>query len=130
MHMTTPRNFALALALTVAAATAHAGIKASAFNTGGGLVVYSPAEVFVPLNNSGASTLNFKLASAGKKILTYSAECAVNAPAGSSGSHLDLDIYVNGVVVAPTVGAIDAFCTSNGTTGFGSWVRSSITVPI
>jgi len=129
--MTTLRNAALALALTGAGATAHAGVKANAVQSMFNWSRYSPAEVFVPLNSAGATTLSFKLGSAGKKVLTYSAECAVAAPAGNSIAWLDLDIHVNGVIVAPTAGTGDAFCTSNGTETLGDgWVRASITVQI
>ena len=101
--MSTLRNIGLALALTSAAASAHAGVKASAVS--GGLFTSSNAEVFVPLNNVGATTLNFNLAAAGKKVLTFSAYCAVNSPAGYTTAWLDVDIVVNGVVVAPTPGS-------------------------
>jgi hypothetical protein len=122
-------NAALALALTAAAATAQAGIKASAVLPGTS-VVPSPAEYFVPLDNTSATTLTFNLSSAGKKVLTYSALCAVQAPAGDGTAFLDLDIYVNGVVVDPTVGNRDAFCSASGTGDLDGWVRASITVPI
>jgi|SRR5687767_7848789 len=124
----TLRQTVLALALASTAAAVHAGVKASAIRPGN-FVALSPNEVLVPLNATGATTLSFSLPSAGKKILTYSAECAVDAPAGSNG-WLTLDIYVNGVVVAPTVGTTDPFCSGNGTAGFDGYVRASITIPI
>ena len=123
--MTTVRNVALALALAGAAATVHAGVKASAVTTANG--VYSFAEDFLPLNEAGATTLKFKLSGAGKKVLTYSATGAVYGPMGA---WLDLDIYVNGVIVAPTVGGGDPFCGANETTQADGWIRASITVPI
>jgi hypothetical protein len=126
--MTTLRTAALALALA-AAATAQAGVKASAINPGR-VVTTSPEEFFMPLNAAGAMTLTFSLGSAGRKVLTYSALCAVNALAGDTSAFLDLDIYVNGVVVEPTVGNRDAFCSASGTARFDGWVRASITVPI
>ena len=124
----TLRNAALALALAGVAATAHAGVKASAIRPGN-FVALSPIETLVPLNTAGATTLNFTLPSAGKKVLTYSAECAVDAPAGTFG-WVTLDIYVNGVVVAPTVGTTDPFCSGNGAAGFDGYVRASITIPV
>jgi hypothetical protein len=127
--MTTLRTAALALALTAAAAAAHAGVKASAIRAGNWFAS-SPAEVFVPLDAAGATTLTFNLGSGGKKLLTYSAECAVDASVGETSGYLELDIYVNGVVVVPTGGSYESFCSSNGTTGFDGWVRTSITVPI
>jgi hypothetical protein len=127
--MTMLRNAALVLALTGATAGAHAGVRASAI-TAFNLVTYSAAEVFVPLNDAGATTLSFNPGSSGKKVLTFSAECAVAAPAGVSNAWLDLDIYVNGVIVAPTASTAEAFCSSNGTPSLDGWTRASITVAI
>lgn len=127
--MKTYRNAVLALALAGTAATAQAGIKASVVNTSYWSAP-SAEQSLVSLDAAGATTLSFKLPSAGKKILTFSAICSVEAPAGDTLSWLDLDILVNGVVVAPTVGADDAFCSANGTIGFDGYVRASITIPI
>ena len=123
------RHVALALALAGTAATAQASTKASAVNTS----VWgtrSPAQSLVSLNAAGATTLSFTLASAGQKVLTFSAICSVNAPADDALSWLDLDIVVNGVVVAPTVGGDDAFCSANGTISGDGYVQASITIPI
>jgi hypothetical protein len=68
------------------------------------------------------------LPAAGRKVLTYSAECSVDAPAGNSSAWVELDIIVNGVTIPPTVGTSDAFCGADGVAGFGGWVRPSITV--
>lgn len=126
--MRTLRHAALALALAGVTATAHAGIKASAVN--GSLFTFSNAEAFVPLNSAGATTLSFNLAGASKKVLTFSAYCAVYAPAGVTTAWLDVDIVVNGVVVAPTSGSGDPFCSSNGSGQFDGYVRTSTTVSI
>jgi len=133
-YKTALRNAALAVALAAAATTAHAGVKASAVNPVN-LGYTSPEGAFVVLNAAGATTLNFNLSSAGKKILTYSAGCAVNAPTGNTAAFVQLDIYVNGVIVAPTNGDAlsgeDPFCSANGVFGFtDGQVRASITVPI
>jgi hypothetical protein len=129
--MTTLRNIGLALALAGAAASAHAGVKASAVKTGYGVYTSSAAAVQVVLNNAGDTTVNFTLGSAGKKVLKFSAGCGVNANFGNTSAWLDLDIIVNGVIVAPTVGSGDPFCSSNGIgAGVGRSVRSSIIVPI
>src|SRR5262245_32071152 len=90
----TLRNAAVAVALAGVSATSHASVKASAVN--GGVFTQGSAEVFVSLNNAGATTLNFNLASGGKKVLTFSAYCAVNSAAGLTTAWLDLDIIVNG----------------------------------
>lgn len=125
----TLRHAAFVLALAGVAATAHAGVKASALRPGN-WVALSRDQVLVPLNAAGATMLSFNIPSAGKKILTYSAECAVNAAAGEAGAWLDLDILVNGVVVSPTNSTTDPFCTANGVAGFDGYVRASITIPL
>jgi hypothetical protein len=128
--MKTLRNAAFSLALAAVAATAHAGVKVSAVTTNNAFRTSTPDEVFVPLNNAGATTISFNLSSAGKKVLTYSAECAVFDALGY-GSWLDIDIYVNGVIVAPTANHDDAFCTAHGTEEDDPrYVRASITVAI
>lgn len=124
----TLRNAVLAVALASAAVTAQAGVKASAVNTSN-WIAFTRGPELVPLNAAGATTLSFSLASAGKKLLTFSSECAVNAPTGIYGDYLDLDIVVNGVVVAPTVDG-SPFCSANGTGFFDGYIRTSITIPI
>ncbi|MFT3955504.1 MAG: hypothetical protein QM722_14260 [Piscinibacter sp.] len=87
------------------------------------------AQVAIPGMTSGlfANPLN------GRFVVTFSGECAVNAPAGSTSAWTDVDIVVlnaAGAVVRtlpPTVGAADAFCASNGTVGFDGWESNSIT---
>jgi hypothetical protein len=127
--MKTFPQVALALLLAGTVATAQAGIKASAVHIGG-ISTVTPAPALVRLDAAGATTLSFTLPGAGKKILTFSAVCSVDAPTGDSLSWADLDIIVNGVVVAPTVGSDDAICSANGTTGKNDFVRASITTPI
>ena len=66
-------------------------------------------------------------------VITFSAEYAVDAPAGNPNAWLDVDIVLlnpttNAVVytASPTVGAADAFCSSTGTAGFGHWATHSV----
>ena len=66
-------------------------------------------------------------------IITFSAECAVDAPAGNPNAWMDVDIVLlnattNAVVytAAPTAGAADAFCSSTGTAGFGHWATHTV----
>ena len=127
--MNTIRQGVLALALAGAAATAQAGIRASAINTSNWLAP-SAVQSLVALDPSGMTTLNFTLPGAGKKVLTFSAICSVRAPAGDFLSWVDLDIVVNDVVVQPTVGNDDAFCSANGTSKYDDYVRATITIPI
>lgn len=66
-------------------------------------------------------------------VVTYSAECAVDAPAGDTASWVDVDIQVldaGGAVVGtltPTAGTGDAFCAANGTLGFDGWGSYAVT---
>jgi hypothetical protein len=121
------RNTALALALATAAASSYAlklsHVRPGNFTAGAGFTL-------VPLNAAGQTTIFFNLGGASKKVLTYSAECSVDAPAGNNFAWTDIDIIVNGVVVPPTAGSSDAFCSADGVAGFGGYVRASITVLI
>jgi hypothetical protein len=66
-------------------------------------------------------------------VITFTAECAVDAPAGNPNAWMDLDIVLEnpttGAVVytaAPTAGSGDAFCSSTGTAGFGHWASHAV----
>ena len=86
---------------------------------------------FMPLPNM--TSLAFANAANQRFVVTYSAECAVNAAAGNTTAYTDVDIVVLdpfGVVVqtlSPTDGNQDVFCTANGTAGFDGWSRNSVT---
>jgi hypothetical protein len=116
-------------ALVVMSSTAVAAVRgfhARAGNFSSATV----AGVDVPLNAAGATIVTFNLPKKGKKVLTFSAECSVNAAAGNDSAWVDLDIIVNGVVVPVTNQTADGFCAADGSAGFSGWVRSSITVLI
>lgn len=95
---------------------------------------FSTASATIPITRNASNlpltviSLNAPLA--GTYILTYSAECAVRAPAANNEAYLDLDILVNNVAMKPTVGTEDAFCAANGTSIFDGWARNSITVAV
>lgn len=82
---------------------------------------------------SGMTTAFFANALNQRFYVTFSSECAVNAPAGNTSAWTDIDIVVlnaAGAVVQtmpPTVGAGDAFCASNGTAGFDGWETNAVT---
>jgi hypothetical protein len=123
------RIYQIAMAVTLASITtvSHAGVKLSATN---GTNFTSAATTFLPLNAAGATTVSFNLTAAKKMVLTFSTECSVDAPAGNSTAWVDIDIIVNGAVVSPTTGALDGFCSANGTAGFDGWETNSMTVVI
>lgn len=66
-------------------------------------------------------------------IVTFSAECAVDAPAGNTTAWLDVDLELldavtNAVVLTltPSVGNMDALCSSNGTAANDGWASNSV----
>jgi hypothetical protein len=111
-------------ALAAGPASAHLITSQAApgtqFVAGGGLV---------PL--LGMTSIPFFNAAGQRFVVTFSAECAVLAPAGNHTASTDIDIVVllGGAVVqtlAPTFGNGDAFCSANGTPAFDGWSRNSI----
>lgn len=122
------RQAACALALSALAVAAQAkviisGVYPSNFS-------FSTATSLVPLASTGATSRTFNITKAGTYVLTFSAECSVDAPAGDNAAWVDLDILIDGVAVAPTSGTSDAFCSANGTLGFDGWAHPSITIPV
>lgn len=86
------------------------------------------AQVVIP----GMTTAPFVKLFGRNYIVNFSAECAVDAPAGNSSGWTDVDIVLlnlAGAVVttlAPTAGAFDGFCAANGTAGFDGWEMNAI----
>jgi hypothetical protein len=117
---------ASALALVTVAGPATAAVLASTNN--------SANFTFTTGTPTLLSTAGFFLNANESFVVTFSAECAVDAAAGNSSAWTDIDIQlVNaaGAVVAtllPTSGSADAFCTSNGTVGFDGWTTASMTL--
>src|SRR5262245_44437564 len=97
------------VALAAVSMTADAAIKLTATRTG--LFYAGNAVVALPLNNAGATTLSFNLTANQNLLLSYSAMCSPDEIFGDGA--LGIDIEVNSVVVAPTVGTLDAFCQLN-----------------
>lgn len=117
----------------LAAALAFSGMASARVLAGNGYpnnFSYATSGTYVPITAAAATTLTVNAAKAGRYVLTYSAECAVDAPAGDTSSWVDIDIEVNGTVVRPTLGTQDAFCSANGTLGFDGWVRASVTTTV
>jgi hypothetical protein len=91
---------------------------------------YNVNNTAVPLNNLGQTILSFNSPSNRLAMLTYSAECSADNGAATNAGWVHLDIEVNGVIQAPTVGSADAFCSPDGFAGSTGWVRPSITIPV
>lgn len=124
----------LAVAAIAAASIAGTSIPASAevalYAQRKGNFTFSTATALVPLKANGRTSLSFVFdeTERGIRAITFSAECAVDAAAGSFTAWVDIDILVNGIAIPPTDLTSDAFCASNGTAGFDGWATQSITV--
>jgi hypothetical protein len=120
----------------------HMVVGALALLAAGQAAAQSIAAVTAPGNWShglgqiaipGMLTPLFANAAGQRFIVTFSSECAVDAPAGDINSWLDVDIVVldaAGAVVAtlpPTAGNADAYCAANGSLGFDGWTTQSVT---
>lgn len=116
-----------ALALAATAGTANAAVKAS--GTVNNNFSFTTPTAAVPVNG-GATSLTVTNTKATKLIITYSAECAVDAPASNTTAWVDIDLNLNGVAIAPTAGTLDAFCSANGSASFDAWNRASITTVV
>jgi hypothetical protein len=117
----------LALALASVSAIGSAAVTGSAVRPG---YWQSEVDAYVPLNAAGTTTLTIYPSSSGVRVLTFSASCAVLANAGDTSAWVDLDIVVNGQVVAPTAGTHNQFCNANGSGWYSGYTRASITIPI
>lgn len=98
-----------------------------------GNFTFNTAEAAVPIevnNNGTVYSHMFNINKAGTYLFNYSAECSVLAAAGVHNAWVDLDLMDGLLVLAPTVGNTDAFCSSNGTGAYGQWTRASITIPV
>lgn len=119
-----------ALMLTAAATGVSAKVIASGTSAGNGAGAgFTVNNTPIPLNGA-ATTLSFNSAKAGRFVLTFSAECSADTGTTTATGWTEIDVEVNGVIVAPTVGSSDAFCSPNNTAGHDSWIRPSITLPV
>lgn len=94
-----------ALVLSVSAGAVSAKVIASA--TRANNFTYNVSPTPVPLDLAGATALSFNVNKAGTYVLTYSAECSADNGAATNAGWVEIDIEINGVVVAPTVGSAD-----------------------
>ena len=127
------RKGAVVLALGLLAAT-QASATALISHTRSGNFTFSSAsgQVAVPIAAGIFQTPVFFNAAGQRFIVSYTAECAVAAAAGNASTWLDLDVRAVNVgtgavfVLSPTVGALDAFCTSNGTAASDGWQMNAV----
>jgi len=124
----TLRRCAIAGALAALASTQASADVLRSVAAVGNWQFAGAAQVPIP----GMTTPFFANPLNGRFVVIFSAECAVNAAAGSSMAWSDVDIVLlnaAGAVVqtlAPTAGSLDAFCSSNGTAGFDGWSANSV----
>lgn len=122
-------RYAMAGAFTLLAATQASAHVIRAVTGLGNTSFAGAAQVVVPGMTSGP----FANPAGARFVVTFSAECSVNAPAGNDSAWTDVDIVVlnaaGGVVatLAPTAGTFDAFCAADGTLGFSGWASHSVT---
>lgn len=126
-HRFTPRLAVAALAL-MGAGVVH-GQTVSAVTNPNNWTFSNAGQIAVP----GMTSASFFNAAGRRFIVTFAAECAVDAPAGNTIAWTDVDIVVlrpndtTAATLAPTNGSGDAFCAANGTAGFDGWESNSIT---
>lgn len=124
------QHAAVLLATTLLAVGAHAKVLTSGAYGANFSFNNVAAKTPIPLTSTGASSITFNAAKAGTYVLAFSAECSADNGSTSTSGWVDIDVEVNGVVMAPTIGSSDAFCAPNGTVGHDGWLRPAITMPI
>lgn len=106
-------------------ASAHSIIA----QTGVGNFIFNAGTPTIP----GTLTPFFANPAGARFIVTFTAECAVNAPAGNTTAWTDVDILVLNAAgaiaatLAPTAGNLGAFCSSDGSLGLSGWASNSVT---
>jgi hypothetical protein len=122
----------LGAAALAAAVPAQAEILVTMSRPGNFLGI-SAAGQLMPLTPAGINqTPAFFVPAGGRFIVSYTAECANDAPGTTSWVSLDIRA-VNQATGAITIlpptnvpGSQDAFCTSNGTAGYDGWTTTTV----
>jgi hypothetical protein len=115
-----------AAALCALASAASAKVIASAL--GPNFFNYASSGTYVPISGS-STTLVVNASKAGLYVITYSAECSVQEPAGNSyDAYVEIDMEVNGLAVAATAGDFDIFCGADGVADFSGFTHPSVTM--
>jgi hypothetical protein len=123
------RKAAFAAAFSLMAATQASADMVTAVTNQTNWSWVAPGLQLIP----GMATAPFANLANQRFAVTFSAECAVNAPAGNTSAWVDVDIRVLTpalvlvATLAPTSGAADAFCSANGTLGYDGWAMHSVT---
>jgi hypothetical protein len=109
------------LIATLSASPVFAAIRLAVVRTN---AVTFTAPIFMPLNDAGSTTLFF--VGSGRHLINYSAECARS---GGNTAWLSIQVFVDGVALAPTSGIDDAFCSGDNTPAVDGWVTAHYSVP-
>lgn len=89
------------------------------------------AAVLTPLTDTGR-TESLPFTNSGILTVQYTAECSVGAAAGNFTTWLNIDLELVNIgtglviVLPPTVGSADSFCSSNGSLGLDGWGMRTI----
>lgn len=121
-------SYQLFAAAALLAISSAASAKVIGLANGPNFFNFFSSGTFVPLTSDGSTTLFVNAPKAGLYVLTYSAECAVDAPTDNANAWVDIDIQVNGVGLAPTDRDTDTFCGADGVAGFSNFAHPSVTV--
>jgi len=122
------RSYQLIAVAVLSTLAAAASAKVIASGIGLNFFTFDTSGTYVPILSNGGTLLTVNAPKTAKYVITYSAECSVEAPAGNIAAFVDIDVEVNGLGVAPTTGDTDVFCGADGVAGFGSWSHPSVTV--
>jgi hypothetical protein len=86
-------------------------------------------EVTLPLNVEGKKALYFSTESWTTVIVSFSAECSIDGASGTANeARVNIDIKVDGVILSPTNGGTDTFCSSNPSEALDGHAMSAINV--
>ena len=111
----------VALIAAVSSAPVFATVRLAVVRT---IAVTFTTPIFMPLTDAGSTTLFF--VGSGRHLINYSAECARS---GGNTAWLSIQVFVDGVALAPTSGIDDAFCSGDNTPGVDGWVTAHYSVP-
>ncbi len=121
------KNFVAAAIISLVAA-GDAQATAITANTAVGNFIFNAGTPVIP----GMVSPLFANPAGARFIVHFAAECAVNAVAGNTTAWTDVDVEVLNAagalvaVLAPTLGNLGAFCSSDGSLGLSGWQSNAV----
>ena len=80
------------------------------------------ANVNLPLNNAGTTSLVFYTNQPNQKVIvSFNAECAVRSTTNVFTNYLEIDTFIDGVILSPTNDGGTALCTGHGNNTLANW---------